>query len=59
MDGVGLSDLARLAVLAVFIALITLNTFRIDSNSHSVSDTLINVVPQTIIFVVLLIWVCV
>ena len=45
-------------VLAVFIVLITLNAFRIDFNSHSASDTLINVVPQTIILVALLILIC-
>lgn len=45
-------------VLAVFIILITLNAFRIDFNSHSASDTLINFISQTIILGALFIWIC-
>lgn len=45
-------------ILFIFIALITLNAFRIDFNSHSVSDTLINFIPQTIILMLLLICIC-
>lgn len=46
------------AVLVAFIALVVMNFFRIDAQSHSVSDTLINVVPQTIVLALLLIAIC-
>ena len=45
-------------VLLVFVILITLNAYRIDSNSHSVSDTLINFIPQTFILVLILFFIC-
>lgn len=45
-------------VLAVFVVLIVLNFLRIDSASHSGSDTLINWVPQTLILVLVLVGVC-
>ena len=45
-------------VLFVFIGLAVLNFLRIDSKSHSVSDTLINFVPQTIILILLFIYIC-
>ncbi len=34
----------------LFIGLIIYNFFRIDETSHSVSDTLINFIPQTVVF---------
>ena len=45
-------------VLLVYTVLVVYNAIRIDSNSHSVSDTLINFVPQTIGLTVLLVIVC-
>ena len=45
-------------VLLVFLVLVTLHASRVDSNSPSVSDTLINFIPQTIILVALLIYIC-
>ena len=45
-------------VLAIFIILVLLNFFRIDSTSHSASDTLINFIPQTIILALILIAIC-
>jgi hypothetical protein len=44
--------------LAIFVALIVLNFERIDGASHSVSDTLINVVPETGVLALILIAVC-
>lgn len=44
--------------ILVFLVLMFLNFFRIDSASHSGSDTLINFIPQTAILVLLLIVVC-
>lgn len=41
--------------LAVFVVAITWNAIRIDSHSHSASDTLINFIPQTFVLVLLLI----
>ncbi len=46
------------AVLALFIALMVWNFFRIDSNSHSVSDTLLNFIPETAVLVLILIAIC-
>ncbi|OGY32614.1 MAG: hypothetical protein A3A57_01255 [Candidatus Woykebacteria bacterium RIFCSPLOWO2_01_FULL_41_12] len=40
-------------VLIIFIVLIVYNFFRIDSASHSASDTLIKFVPQTLILIAL------
>ena len=45
-------------VLIMFIALIVFNFIRIDRHSHSVSDTLINFVPETIILGLILIAIC-
>ena len=45
-------------VLAVFVVLMILNAFRVDAGSHSVSDVLINFIPQTFALVLLLIFVC-
>ncbi|MEO8637411.1 MAG: hypothetical protein ABI430_00730 [Candidatus Taylorbacteria bacterium] len=45
-------------VLAVFLALITLNFFRTDSTQNSISDFLISFVPQTAILVLALIGIC-
>lgn len=45
-------------VLLIFIVLITLNAVRIDSSSHSVSDTLINFIPETAVLVLILIAIC-
>ncbi len=44
--------------LGIFIFLIALNFFRLDSVSHSASDTLYNFLPQTIVMVLILISVC-
>ncbi len=44
--------------VAVFIAAVFLNFYRIDSASHSASDTLINFVPETFILSLALILVC-
>lgn len=46
-------------VLAWFVAVIAWNFFRIDAASHSVSDTLINFIPQTALALILLIIVCI
>ena len=45
-------------VLAVFAFAIAFNFSRIDTQSHSVSDTLINFVPQTFVLVLILIGIC-
>ena len=45
-------------VSITFIILIVFNFFRIDTASHSASDTLINFFPQTLFFVLLLIFIC-
>ena len=45
-------------VLLLYIAAIIWNFFRIDSVSHSVSDTLINFVPETIVLTVFLMIIC-
>ena len=45
-------------ILFVFIALIVLNFLRIDTQSHSVSDTLINAIPETVALILLLIFIC-
>lgn len=45
-------------VMVVFLVLIAWNAVRIDSMSHSVSDTLLNFVPQTIALVLVLIAIC-
>lgn len=44
--------------LAVFVALLIGNAFRIDAQSHSGSDAVINFVSQTVVLVFLLIVVC-
>jgi hypothetical protein len=44
--------------LLIFIALLMWNFIRIDSQSHSDSDTLINFVPQTVLLVFILIGIC-
>ncbi len=44
--------------LIIFIAGIIWNAIRLDSASHSVSDTLINVVPQTFVLLLLLLVIC-
>lgn len=46
-------------VLAWFVAVIVWNFFRIDSASHSVSDTLINYIPQTALALLVLVFVCI
>lgn len=46
------------AMTFVFCGLIVVNFFRIDSHSHSVSDTLINFVPQTLFLLFLLGVIC-
>jgi hypothetical protein len=45
-------------VLTCFLALIVVNFLRIDSSSHSVSDTLLVFIPQTAVLVFLLIALC-
>lgn len=45
-------------VLIVYILVVIENFWRIDSRSHSVSDTLINFVPPTLLFTMLLIFIC-
>ena len=44
--------------LAVFIVLIVFNFNRIDSGSHSGSDTLINFIPETAVLVAILLAIC-
>ncbi|HAO81675.1 MAG: hypothetical protein UV57_C0003G0009 [Parcubacteria group bacterium GW2011_GWD2_43_10] len=44
--------------LLIFILIIPLNFYRIDSVSHSASDTLINFIPQTLLLTILLLIVC-
>jgi hypothetical protein len=34
------------------------NFYRIDSKSHSVSDTLINFIPETILLTIILVFIC-
>lgn len=45
-------------VVLIFLIAIIANGYRIDSASHSVSDTLLNFIPQTVILVFLLIVIC-
>lgn len=45
-------------ILVVFIALIVGNVYRIDSRSHSASDTLIQAVPESIFLILILIGIC-
>jgi len=44
--------------LLIFIALFSLNSYRIDSTSHSVSDTLLNLIPVNSLLVVILLFIC-
>jgi hypothetical protein len=44
--------------LAVFVGLLVLNAWRIDSLSHSASDMLVNFLPQTVLLVLILIAIC-
>lgn len=45
-------------VMILFLAAIIFNAYRIDLGSHSVSDTLLSFIPQTVILVFLLIIIC-
>ncbi len=45
-------------VLFASVALLVLNAIRIDKKSHSVSDTLINFLPQTFVILMVLIAIC-
>ncbi len=45
-------------VLLGWIGLVFLNFLRIDKAQHSVSDSLINFIPQTLIFTIILITIC-
>lgn len=45
-------------ILLFFILLVIGNFIRIDRRSHSVSDTLINFVPQTFILIIFLLIIC-
>ncbi len=44
--------------LLVFVVAMVWNATRIDNASHSVSDTLLNLLPQTVVLVAILIGVC-
>jgi hypothetical protein len=44
--------------LTLFLCLIVWNVFRLESASHSVSDTLANFIPETFVLVAALIVVC-
>jgi hypothetical protein len=44
--------------LLVFVAILVWNAYRIDSMSHSASDTLINFIPQTVVLTLILIFIC-
>lgn len=44
--------------LVVFLVLVVWNAIRVDSMSHSASDTLLSFVPQTVILVFVLIAIC-
>ncbi len=44
--------------LFIFIGLIVVNFYRLDSHSHSVSDTLLNFIPETAVLVLVLILIC-
>ena len=44
--------------LSVFIGLIILNSYRIDYDSHSANDTLINFIPQTFFLFAILLFIC-
>ena len=48
----------RWLVLLIYVAIAVWNFIRIDSHSHSASDTLINFVPQTFILTLILIFIC-
>jgi hypothetical protein len=45
-------------IILSYILFVSWNFFRIDSHSHSVSDTLITFVPETIVFTGFLIIIC-
>lgn len=45
--------------ILIFIILLVLNFNRIDSASHSGSDTLINFIPQTVVLALILILICI
>lgn len=44
--------------VGVYIWFVVWNFVRIDSSSHSVSDTLLNFVPDTIILTAILVFIC-
>lgn len=44
--------------VVIFIGLIAANGMRVDSDSYSVSDTLLNFIPETFILVAILIFIC-
>lgn len=44
--------------IIIWIAVMVLNAYRIDSSSHSASDSLINFIPQTIILIFILLFIC-
>lgn len=46
------------AVLVGFVAVVFLNFYRIDTASHSASDTLTAFVPETLLLTILLIIIC-
>jgi len=45
-------------VLLLFITIVVWNFIRIDSHSHSVSDTFINFIPETFVLALLVFLVC-
>lgn len=45
-------------VLMVFIVLVAANAYRINAETHSVSDMLLNFIPQTIVLTCILIFIC-
>lgn len=45
-------------VLFGFVVLVSLNAFRIDRNAHSASDTLVSVIPESIVLLVILLVIC-
>lgn len=45
-------------ILLGFVGLVSANAFRIDSNSHSVSDTLMNVIPESLVLLAILLVIC-
>ncbi|RJR29181.1 hypothetical protein C4564_02470 [Candidatus Microgenomates bacterium] len=45
-------------VTLVFVLLIIFSSYRVEANSHFVSDSLLNIIPQNVLLVMLLIAIC-